>query len=415
MSKNKRSRLTILVAVILALLVLMPLVFTIISASASAASKTSADELKALQNEAEYIKNKKVEIKEQIAANEAAQKSTTEKKGALDEQIQLTADEITNANKQLQQYNVLIAEKQADIDEMIIEEQEQVKHFKERMRVFEESGDVSYWGIIFGASDFADLLDRIDMVNELVESNQSVMDRITALREDLAQEQAELEESKAEQKAVKEELVQLEAEYETQRAEADELMLELMAEKEGLEEYFAQMEAQEAAVASDIDKKLAQIAEEERLAKLNGTSTGYVYGTGSYIWPVSCTTITSRFGYRTHPILGYQKFHAGCDIGASSGSTIWAADSGTVINSGYNSGGYGNYVVIAHGNGYTTLYGHMSSRAVSEGDVVAKGQTIGYVGSTGLSNGPHLHFEIRCNGQYLDPTSFFTNGFTYTD
>ena len=398
MSKNKRSRLTILVAVILALLVLMPLVFTIISASASAASKTSADELKALQNEAEYIKNKKVEIKEQIAANEAAQKSTTEKKGALDEQIQLTADEITNANKQLQQYNVLIAEKQADIDEMIIEEQEQVKHFKERMRVFEESGDVSYWGIIFGASDFADLLDRI-----------------TALREDLAQEQAELEESKAEQKAVKEELVQLEAEYETQRAEADELMLELMAEKEGLEEYFAQMEAQEAAVASDIDKKLAQIAEEERLAKLNGTSTGYVYGTGSYIWPVSCTTITSRFGYRTHPILGYQKFHAGCDIGASSGSTIWAADSGTVITSGYNSGGYGNYVVIAHGNGYTTLYGHMSSRAVSEGDVVAKGQTIGYVGSTGLSNGPHLHFEIRCNGQYLDPTSFFTNGFTYTD
>ena len=128
--------------------------------------------------------------------------------------------------------------------------------------------------------------------------------------------------------------------------------------------------------------------------------------TGSMMWPCpSCHTITSEFGWRYHPIYHTQKYHSGVDIGASYGASIVAADGGTVITAGAVSG-YGNCVVINHGNGITTLYGHMSSIAVSSGQKVSKGQTIGYVGSTGNSTGPHLHWEVTVNGVRQNPLNY---------
>ena len=133
---------------------------------------------------------------------------------------------------------------------------------------------------------------------------------------------------------------------------------------------------------------------------------------GTFIWPVpDCTLLTSRVGYRMHPILGYERFHAGVDIGAKAGDTIIASDGGTVAVAEY-SDSYGNYVLINHGNGYTTLYAHMSSMAVEAGQAVEQGDTLGYVGSTGWSTGPHLHFEIRYNDEKTDPEAYFT-GLTY--
>jgi murein DD-endopeptidase MepM/ murein hydrolase activator NlpD len=133
-----------------------------------------------------------------------------------------------------------------------------------------------------------------------------------------------------------------------------------------------------------------------------------ITGSGILCWPVpSCTTITSDYGDRFHPIDKVYKMHYGIDIGGSYGAEIVAADSGTVTTS-TNSGGYGNYVVINHGNGMTTLYAHMSSRAVSSGNVVSRGQVIGYIGSTGASTGPHLHFEVSVNGSRTDPKPYFS-------
>ena len=145
----------------------------------------------------------------------------------------------------------------------------------------------------------------------------------------------------------------------------------------------------------------------------NGGST---IGTGNLVWPSYCTYITSRQGPRVHPITGEYKNHGGTDIGASYGSAIYAADSGKVVSSsdGWN-GGWGNYVMIDHGNGMQTLYAHMSSRAVSVGQTVKRGQTIGYVGSTGMSTGPHLHFEMYVNGARIDPqTKYPGMSFTYS-
>ena len=145
-----------------------------------------------------------------------------------------------------------------------------------------------------------------------------------------------------------------------------------------------------------------------------GGGGGTVVGTGAFAWPVpSCTYLTSRFGLRVHPVYGTTKSHTGIDIGAESGATIVAADGGTVTMAGVNSG-YGNCVMIDHGNGYKTLYGHMSSIAVSNGQTVSKGDTIGYVGSTGISTGPHCHFEVWKDGSRIDPEQFYS-GLTFSE
>ena len=407
MKATTKKKLTMAMAAFLALLIIIPILISALSATASATS--SKEELEQLKAEAEELANQKEEIENEIAYIEQQQVATIETKTMLDEQILLTQAEITNANAQLQQYTILIADMQQDIDQAMLDEQAQYELVQERIRIIEENGTASYWSIIFGAESFSDLLDRIDFVNELLAYDQGVIDKLYEMRAELDAAQAELEQSKAEQKEIKDTLVQLEADLESQRASADELMVKLTAEKEDLEQFYAEMEEQEVLVAQQIDEMVAKIAEEERLAAQSGTTTGYVTGTGSFTWPTpSCTYITSYFGNRLHPTLGVYKFHTGVDIGASYGASILAADDGTVITAGYNEGGYGNYVVISHGNGMTTLYGHMSSIAVSYGQNVTKGQTIGYVGSTGRSTGPHLHFEIRQNGQYLDPLSYFS-------
>ena len=147
--------------------------------------------------------------------------------------------------------------------------------------------------------------------------------------------------------------------------------------------------------------------QEEAARQQPNPGGGPIYGSGSYIWPVDSTTISSDYGYRIHPIFNTERFHAGVDINANSGDPIYAADSGTVAIATYSSS-YGYYVVINHGGGNSTLYAHMSSMAVSAGDTVTQGQVIGYVGSTGWSTGPHLHFETRSGGSTVDPMTYFS-------
>ncbi|MBR4952887.1 MAG: peptidoglycan DD-metalloendopeptidase family protein, partial [Oscillospiraceae bacterium] len=181
-------------------------------------------------------------------------------------------------------------------------------------------------------------------------------------------------------------------------------------------------------VQAQIDKLTKQLQDEEAARKAaelaaqakpntkpsGGSSAAGTNATGYYYWPTqSSTYITSCFGYRVHPIFGTTKYHAGVDVAANSGATISAAAAGTVSIAEYNSS-YGNYVVIYHPNGTTSLYAHMSQMTVSAGQSVSKGQTIGYVGSTGWSTGPHLHFEIRVNGSCVDPLQYYSIGFSYS-
>ncbi|MDY5100390.1 MAG: M23 family metallopeptidase, partial [Oscillospiraceae bacterium] len=210
---------------------------------------------------------------------------------------------------------------------------------------------------------------------------------------------------------------------EAQTTAAYEMIANLENDMEAYNTAMAENDEAEAALQKEIDALMAKLREEEAAAaaaaeaeknKNNGSSGGgtggSVMGTGDFRWPVDCYLITSEYGYRIHPIQNVTKFHAGVDIGAQSGQSIYASAAGTVAVSTYNDS-YGNYVLINHGGGNATLYAHMSSTAVTAGQYVSQGQVIGYVGSTGWSSGPHLHFEIRLNGSTVNPLQFFS-GYT---
>ena len=235
----------------------------------------------------------------------------------------------------------------------------------------------------------------------------AVMDQLIATRQELERLQAELESARSEEQAAKEQQEAKKAEQQAKVAEAQQLLDQINA---NLDEVNRQLDAEDAAAAdiqAQIAKKQKQLEEERKQQNITLPPTG-----SGYQWPLPAGNLklTSAFGYRMHPIDLVPHSHTGIDVAAAGGTPIYAAKGGQVIMSVYGSGvnwSYGNFVVIDHGDGTTTLYAHMSRRAVSEGQLVSQGQTIGYVGNTGNSKGNHLHFEVRVNGQRVDPEGCF--------
>jgi len=206
----------------------------------------------------------------------------------------------------------------------------------------------------------------------------------------------------SEQEAAKVVREEAKAELKSRENEVDGLLKEINAQEDQLEAAHKKLEAAAYAMDAEIKRKQEQYAAQSRK----------IVSEAGFIWPSYCTIITSLFGSRVHPVTGRANNHTGIDIAAAGGTNILAAKSGVVITSTYNSS-YGNYVVVDHGNGQTTLYAHMRKRLVSEGQTVKQGSTLGLVGTTGSSTGNHLHFEIRVNGARKDPLNYFKNS-TFT-
>ena len=217
---------------------------------------------------------------------------------------------------------------------------------------------------------------------------------------------AAIEEARTAQEEARQKQADAKARLKSQQAEVDALISQISSQEDELEAMEAKLQAAAKAMDNEIARK-----ERELQAQLAAQGVTIVSEKG-FKWPSYATTITSLFGSRTHPVTGRPNNHTGVDIAAAGGTDIWAAKSGVVLTSTYNSS-YGNYVVISHANGESTLYAHMSKRLVSEGDKVTQGQTIGLVGTTGSSTGNHLHFEVRLNGQRQDPLNYF-RGSTFT-
>lgn len=282
----------------------------------------------------------------------------------------------------------------------------------------EENGQFNFYlSVLFGAKDFGDLLSRIDMITEIMENDKAVEESYKEARDFALEVKAEYESYQKElgekKEGLEEEVRQLEAEI----AATSNMIAELQNDIDLYTAEYNKMEANEAAVQAEISKLTEQLKAQEEAAKqqnaANGTNNPTTPGganvTGTYIWPAPASTyITSKYGYRIHPIFGTKKFHSGVDIGAGAGTNVLAADGGTVTVATYSSS-YGNYVMIYHADGSSTLYAHMSSLTVSAGQTVSQGDVIGYVGSTGWSNGPHLHFEVRIDGATTDPLAYFSN------
>ena len=360
---------------------------------------TQAD-IDALQDDAATLTQQRKELESQLSALADDKSRALERKNLLDSQIAATSAQIANVEAQIAQYDALIAQTQAELDQAEADEASQMEVFRQCVRAMEEGGTISYWSVLFNAADFSDLLGRLDAANEIMEFRQGVVDDLRALQAEIAGKKADLETQRSGQQEAKTKLEATRAELDQQRAQANALVAEIQANEDEYQDALDAVEAEEEAIQAEI-VRLSQ-----ELAAANG-DTGSA-ALGGYIWPVSSRRITSPFGPRNTGIPGASTNHKGVDIGGVGYTTeVHAAKAGTVIVS-QRSSSYGEYVVVSHGSGNTTLYAHMSSRKVSVGDYLDQGDVLGITGSTGISSGPHLHFEITENGNRVNPLNYLT-------
>ena len=396
----------------MALVMTMSVMLSCLSVSAFAVTQSEIDALKSQKSQLASQKNS---LQSTINSLQGQQNDQIALKNALDEKNAITVKQILNLNEQIELHTQLIEQKTKEVDEAQKVADAQLEKYKVRVRAMEESGRYNYFEVLFGASSIGEFLSLIDDIGDIMRSDKELEDAYRQSVADLKAVKAEYEQAKAEMEDSKTELETLKAQQEKDIAEAASVIASLQGDISSNSSLLSQLSEQEKQLNADIQKKVDELNKQQEANKGNNGS-GSTVGTGNLVWPSYCTYITSRQGPRTHPITGEYRNHGGTDIGASYGSAIYAADSGTVVRSadGWN-GGWGNYVMIDHGNGMQTLYAHMSSRAVSVGQTVSRGQTIGYAGSTGMSTGAHLHFEMYINGSRIDPQTRYPGvSFTYS-
>ena len=344
-----------------------------------AVTQSEIDALKARQAESQ---ERQAELEEQLTRSEADRDAAREQRQLLGQQLDAINAELESINDQLTWYGGEIARKEAERQAAEAREAEQYELFCQRVRAMEEEGTVSYWSVLFNSGSFSELLDRLADVDAVMAYDNRVMDELIAARQELEAVQAQLEEARAAEQEAKEAQEAVKARQQEKVAQAQALLDELNAD------------------VAEVNRQLDE--EDASWAAIGG-----------WMWPLPSANrkLTSAFGFRMHPVDHVPHSHTGIDVAASTGTPIYAARGGQVIMSEYGTGvnwSYGNFVVIDHGDGTTTLYAHMSSRAVSEGELVQQGQTIGAVGTTGNVKGAHLHFEVRINGQRTDPEAYYT-------
>lgn len=376
------------------------LAICVLTADFSPALAVTQADIDALKSDASDLNQQKKELKAKLSELSDDISSNLEKKNLLDKQISILSSEITNVEAQISAYAALITQTEAELADAQAREEAQYELFCKRVREMEEQGTVSYWSVLFKATSFTDMLGRLDIVNEIMDYDQKVISDLKDLQAEIEAKKADLEEQKAGSEAAKAELVSKKTELNTQRNAANALIVQLRQSQAEYEDDLDDLSAEEEAVQAEILRLSRELAAQQAAS---GQSTQS--NPGGYIWPVDSRYITSTVGGRASPGGIGSTNHKGTDIGrVGYTSSVYAAKAGTVIVAQYSSS-YGNYVVVSHGSGNTTLYAHMSSIKVSVGQYVAQGAVLGITGSTGNSTGPHLHFEVTENGVRVNPLS----------
>ncbi|MCF0138350.1 MAG: peptidoglycan DD-metalloendopeptidase family protein [Oscillospiraceae bacterium] len=423
-----------LLSTVLALILVLTAAAAILPA-APAYAVTQA-EINALKQQQQGLKTQENGLQSTINSLKSQQTTTYELKAALDEKNAITLQQIMNLNEQIELHEELIAQKTEEVKAAQEVADEQLRRYKLRLRNMEENGRFGYIEVLFGAGSIGEFLSLIDDIGDIMKSDKALEQAYREAVEELKTLKSEYEEAQKELKDKKVELEALSKQLQEDIAEATAVINSLQSDINANSAVLADLAKQDKALQTQIYNKLAELnaqqkAEQQSKPSSGGSSSGGSSSGGSSsggstsagngrltVWPSNSTYITSVQGNRVHPITGKTGTHGGTDIGASYGSAIYAAGSGTVVtaynDSGYN-GGYGNYCIINHGNGVQTLYAHMSVCSVKSGQTVSAGQVIGYVGSTGASTGPHLHFEVYVNGVRKDPQSFYPGiSFSYS-
>ena len=361
------------------------------------ASAVTQAEINQMKEDAAALKKQRAELQKQLKAIQADKSKALDQKALLEQQINATQAEINNIAAQITQYDQLIAQKETELAATEEKERAQYELFCKRVREMEEQGEVSYWSILFSSDDFSDLLDNAMMVEEIMDYDNQVMNELIAIREQIEADKTALETARQEQKDAKAEQEAAKAELKSQQSQVDALITEISGQESQVKAAEAKLQA--AANAADAEIRAAEKELASQIANVPSES--------GFLWPLPGRyNLSSLYGSRKHPVTGKANNHTGIDVPAPSGTSILACKSGVVTPSTYNNS-YGNYVVVSHSDGTSTLYAHMSRRNASKGQTVSQGQVIGYVGTTGSSTGNHLHLEIRVNGSRRDPINYF--------
>lgn len=339
----------------------------------------------------QQVKNQISDVKKEKQAIQDGLKQKNENKQQLESAAKKTQSSLQNKAEEVADVNNDITRIKKEITDIDQQYEEKTELFKTRMRVMYQNMNKSPLETFVESKNFSEFFMRLQLMSLVKENDEKLINEISTSKEntelkkqqklnELSKKQQQLKELNGKATEIKTSRKQLESDIESQKSRLKEL------EKK---------EDEMISLSKQLEKDLAKLMD----AKAK-------YAGGSMRWPTpGYTSVSSPFGYRIHPIYKVRKMHTGIDIDAPMGATIVAANSGRVILAGWN-GGYGNCVIIDHGDGIATLYGHQSKILVSVGDKVAKGDTIGKVGSTGLSTGPHLHFEVRLNGKPTDPRKY---------
>ena len=402
---NRKKLFRQVLGLVLVLAMVLPLTGPGIVLESSAVTQAEID---ALKNNAGKLADQKKDLQAQLKAVKADKNAAMNKKLLIEDQIDLIRQEIENINAQIEMYDQLINEKTAELRQAEAEEQEQFALFCRQMRHMEEQGEVSYWSILFSSASFTELLDNYMMIEEIIEYDNRVIDNLVALQAKVSADRAGLEQAQEEQESAKAHQLAAQEELEAQEAEVDKLIAEINAHEDQLEAMEEELNKAAKALDSQIRAKEKEYA--AQIAKVPSES--------GFLWPLpgGYNTISSLAGGRIHPVTGKPSNHAGIDIPAPSGTNIYAAKSGVVIHAAKGTGSswsYGNYVIVSHSDGTSTLYAHMSRIGCKQGQTVKQGDVIGYVGTTGRSTGNHLHFEVRVGSTRKDPVNYFKDKTLY--
>ncbi|MBK5253709.1 MAG: peptidoglycan DD-metalloendopeptidase family protein [Peptostreptococcaceae bacterium] len=344
------------------------MVFTLVSVTLCFDS-SHANEITDKQKELNEISDKKDE--------------TTNELESIVEDIELKTKEIDEINGEIATTQEEISETTDKLEKKQIELLERQDGIEARIRAMYKNGTVGFIDIIFSSTDITEFMSNVEMIKNIYEFDKEVL--------------AQLEDDYNEIQGIKVELEASKSKLDTEKSTAVSKKAELDESKKTLEDQLDQFNKDAEGLNSEITRLQKEAL--EKYGEMDTSAQGM-------LWPTTTRYVTSPYGWRIHPVLGYSKFHSGIDIGVGSGNPIYAVKSGVVILSQYYYG-YGYAVILDHGNGLSTLYGHCSSLKVSKGQTVTQGQTIALSGSTGISTGPHLHFEVRVNGSTVDPMSYY--------
>lgn len=427
---KNRKRFVSILAGIMAFIMVLTLILSLVPVHAHAASSSEIrKQINQLKEEKKELQKKIEDVKEQYKENENEIADIIAKKNVIDQEIQILTTQIANMNQQLTAYNVLIADKQDELDNAESHYTTLNDANKLRIRTMEEEGELSYWEVLFKANSFSDLLDRMTMISEIAAADTRRLEELSDAAQEVEVAQVELVDEKAEMEEARKELDEAEADLAAKRQEADDLLQELLSKADDLEALEAEFAAQDAAFLEEIAQKekefdAAKLAEwqaymatyvpptqapsqggSDGSSSGGSSSGGSSSGGGGWVWPTTARRISSPFGNRTSPTAGASSYHQGIDIDGNTGDPVWAARAGIVTIAGWSNAA-GNYVKIDHRDGFQSIYMHLNSFSTSSGAVVSAGQTIGTMGATGVATGDHLHFGIMLNGVYVNPCNY---------